>query len=136
MVSERQIARSRIAREPMLGREIGSVTPNAIRLFLAETATQIDSRATDFSSNETIKQAVMAELAIALISAHPIAMEVELGRLVILDVAGAPMRRQRFLVNRVDRAASPTAAASESFMTDRGRDFLPKVEDTRSSIFW
>lgn len=112
----------------MLVREIGSATRNALELFIAETATQIDPRATEFSSNEIIKQAVMAGLGLALISTYTIAMEAQLGRLVVLDVAGTPTHRQWFLANRADRAASLTAAAFKSFITDRGRDFFPKVQ--------
>lgn len=127
IVSERPVARSRIALEPMLVREIGSATRNALELS-SETATQIDPHATEFSSNEIIKQAVMAGLGLAPISAYTIAMEVQPGRLVVLDVAGTPTHHQWFLADRADRAASHTAAAFKSFITDRGRDFFPKVQ--------
>jgi DNA-binding transcriptional LysR family regulator len=46
----------------------------------------------EMGSNETIKQAVMADLGLSLISAHTIASEVAAGRLVILKVEGQPHR--------------------------------------------
>ena len=54
----------------------------------------------ELGSNESIKQAVMAGIGIALISAHTIAAEVADGRLVCLDVKGLPwtINRLYFLI--------------------------------------
>jgi DNA-binding transcriptional LysR family regulator len=76
-------------------------------------------------SNETIKQAVMAGLGIALISAHTVAAEIADGRPVCLDVEGLPIVRQWYVVNRSDRALSPAARAFREFVTERGSAFLP-----------
>ena len=76
-------------------------------------------------SNETIKQAVMAGLGIAFISAHTVAFEAETGRLAVLDVEGLPVRRQWFAVARSDRSVTPVMAAFEAFLARRGAAFLP-----------
>ena len=81
----------------------------------------------ELGSNETIKQAVMAGLGIALISAHTIAAEVASGRLVCLDVEDLPIVRHWFVVNRTDRALSPAARAFRDFATQRGSMFLPTL---------
>lgn len=128
LTGEPGIARSRIVEEPWHVREPGSGTRNALDLFFGEAPSQGTFRRTEFSSNETIKQAVMAGLGIALISAHTIAMEVELGRLAILDVVGTPVRRQWFLVGRADRNASPAMAAFRSFISQHGAEFLPVLK--------
>ena len=133
IVSERPVARSRIALEPMLVREIGSGTRSAFELFLAETATQIDPRAIEFSSNETIKQAVMAGLGIALISAHTIAMEVQPGRLVVLDVAGTPTRRQWFF-GKSGRSRDLAHRGSVQIFHDRSRSRLPSQSSNRTRL--
>lgn len=117
------IARSTIAAQPLLVREPGSGTRSSLDLFLGEGGAGI--QATEFMSNETIKQAVMAGLGIALISAHTIALEVELGRLAILDVADTPIRRHWFSISRADRTASPAMTAFNAFIMARGREFLP-----------
>ena len=81
----------------------------------------------ELGSNETIKQAVMAGLGIALISAHTIAAEVETGRLACLDVEELPIVRQWFVINRTDRALSPAARVFRDFAVGRGPEFLPSI---------
>jgi DNA-binding transcriptional LysR family regulator len=78
-------------------------------------------------SNETIKQAVIAGLGLAFISAHTIEQEVKLGRLIILDVVDTPIRRQWFSVSRTDRATNPAMQAFERFLLAEGARHLPVV---------
>jgi DNA-binding transcriptional LysR family regulator len=81
----------------------------------------------EFSSNETIKQAVIADLGIALISAHTVGAEFDDGRLIALDVTGTPIVRQWYVVRR--RALTLSAAGREmwTFLVSRGREFFPAV---------
>jgi DNA-binding transcriptional LysR family regulator len=81
----------------------------------------------EMSSNETIKQAVIAGLGIAFISAHTVASELEDGRLVALDVAGLPVVRQWFVVRRQDKVLLPPAQAMLDFLGAEGARFLPGV---------
>lgn len=122
----RGISKRRIADEPFLVREPGSGTRMSLELFLGDIPGRLGKLGAEFGSNESIKQAVMAKLGVAFLSAHTIAMEVELGRLTVLDVVGTPVMRQWFAVNRSDRAASPAMAAFKSFVASRGRDYLPR----------
>jgi DNA-binding transcriptional LysR family regulator len=94
LAGARDISKERIAEEHFIIREPGSGTRISLEIFLGEVPGRIDDLGLEMDSNETIKQAVMAGLGIAFISAHTIAFEVEAGRLVILDVAGMPIRRQ------------------------------------------
>ncbi len=127
LAGKRQISKQRIAEEAFLVREPGSGTRTSLELFLSDIPGRLDNLGTEFSSNETIKQAVMAGMGIAFISAHTIAMEVEIGRLAVLDVADTPVLRQWFVVRRADRARSPAMDAFESFVRNYGRDFLPVI---------
>ncbi|PRD41439.1 LysR family transcriptional regulator [Phyllobacterium phragmitis] len=121
----RDITKERIAQEHFLVREPGSGTRISLEIFLSELPGRLDDLGTEMSSNETIKQAVMAGLGIAFISAHTIAMELETGRLVILDVIGMPIRRQWFFVVRTDRTMSPAMKAFQEFLTSKGAQCLP-----------
>ena len=112
---------------PFLLREPGSGTRSLFEYFLGDAEVRGLTIAMELGSNETIKQAVMAGLGLALISAHTIAAEVADGRLVILDVAGLPLMRQWFVVHRSDRALSPAARALHAFVAARGKLFLPKL---------
>lgn len=127
LVGRRDIARLEIAREHFIVRERGSGTRISFERFLGDIPGRLDDPGTEMDSNETIKQAVMAGLGVAFISAHTVAWEVEAGRLAVLDVAGLPIRRQWFAVSRADRAVSPVMAAFEQFLARKGATFLPVV---------
>jgi LysR family transcriptional regulator for metE and metH len=79
------------------------------------------------SSNETIKQAVIAGLGVAFISAHTVATELDERRLVTLDVAGLPVVRQWFVLSRKDKVLLPPARAMLEFLSARGAQFLPRT---------
>lgn len=121
------ISKERIAEEHFLIREPGSGTRISLEIFFSDLPGRIDDLGVEMGSNETIKQAVMAGLGVAFISAHTIALEVEAGRLVILDVVGMPIRRHWFGVMRADRAVSPAMAAFHDFLVRRGASCLPLV---------
>ena len=127
LVGAQRITKNRIAQETLLVREQGSGTRISLDLFLGGMPGRLDNLGMEFSSNETIKQAVMARLGVGFISAHTIALEVELGRLAILDVVDTPVRRQWFAVSRTDRTDSPTMTTFREFVIRRGREFLPKL---------
>ncbi|TPG39720.1 LysR family transcriptional regulator [Sphingomonas koreensis] len=121
----RAITKRRIAEETFLVRENGSGTRNSLELFLADIPGRLDQLGPEFGSNESIKQSVMAGLGIGFISAHTIALELELGRLVVLDVIDTPVRRQWFAVSHADRSLSPAMVAFKDFVARRGGEFLP-----------
>jgi DNA-binding transcriptional LysR family regulator len=85
----------------------------------------------EIRSNETIKQAVMAGLGIAFISAHTIAAEIDDGRLAILDVAGLPEIRQWFVVHPATKRMMPAASSLRDFLVAEGRRFLPNLKHGR-----
>ncbi len=115
-----------LAGETLLLREPGSGTRMLTeRVFGAESPNL--RTAIEIGSNETIKQAVMAGLGIALISGHTIAAEMELGRLVILEVVGLPVVRQWHIVRHRDKRLLPAADALWRFLEREGRSFLPDV---------
>lgn len=83
----------------------------------------------EMSSNETIKQAVIAGLGIAFISAHTVAHELAEGRLIVLDVAGLPIVRQWYVIRRSDKVLLPPAQAMFDFLGSEGANYLPEVPD-------
>jgi LysR family transcriptional regulator, low CO2-responsive transcriptional regulator len=127
LAARRGIAKQEVARERFLIREPGSGTRISLEIFFADIPEKLEDLGTELGSNETIKQAVMAGLGIAFISAHTIEQELQLGRLVILDVAGMPIRRQWFSVSRLDRSLSPAMLAFNEFLVTEGRQFLPDI---------
>lgn len=113
-----------LTHETFLTREQGSGTRMLMEQLFSDTELQ-PTVGMEMSSNETIKQAVIAGLGIAFISAHTVATELEDGRLVALDVAGLPVVRQWFVVRRQDKVLLPPAQAMLDFLRAEGSRFLP-----------
>jgi DNA-binding transcriptional LysR family regulator len=100
----------------------------SLEVFFADIPEKLEDLGTEMGSNETIKQAVMAGLGVAFISAHTIEQELQLGRLAILDVEGMPITKQWFAVSRLDRSMSPAMEAFNGFLTQNGAACLPAVD--------
>lgn len=115
---------SEIAEENFLLREPGSGT----RMLMERTFAKLDiipRKVTEFGSNETIKQAVMAGLGIAFLSAHTAASEISAGWLKVLPVAGLPVMREWFAVRVKQRRLLPASEAMWEFVGEKGANFLP-----------
>jgi molybdate transport repressor ModE-like protein len=124
------LAAADLSHETFLTRELGSGT----RMLMEQLFEVNDVQPTIgmvMSSNETIKQAVIAGLGIAFISAHTVATEIEDGRLIMLDVAGLPVVRQWYVVRRQDKVLLPPAQAMLDFLAAEGAKYLPKAPQKR-----
>jgi LysR family transcriptional regulator for metE and metH len=119
-----RIPMSALGAETFLVREQGSGTRTLMEHRLAEANVR-PRIGMEIASNETIKQAVMAGLGVAFLSAHTVAAEIADGRLVTLDVAGLPIIRQWFIVRHADRRLLPAADALLQFITAEGPAYLP-----------
>lgn len=124
LARRKAISIDQLAGETLLSREEGSGTRVLTETFFSK-ATSRPRASMEISSNETIKQAVMAGLGIALISAHTIAIELAMGRIVCLDVLGMPIVRQWHIVRHADKRIMPAAAALWAFLGSEGRSYLP-----------
>jgi DNA-binding transcriptional LysR family regulator len=104
-------------------REQESGTRAAMEAFFAEHRTK--PRITmEMSSNETIKQAVMAGMGLSFLSLHTIGLEVRSGLLHVLDVEGTPLMRMWNVVHLQARLLSPAAEAFRYFIIERGEAHL------------
>jgi LysR family transcriptional regulator for metE and metH len=115
-----------LAGETFLMREPGSGTRGLMEQLFEQAGVR-PNIGMAMSSNETIKQAVIAGLGIAFISAHTVATELDERRLVTLDVAGLPIVRQWFVLSRKDKVLLPPAQAMLDFLSARGAEFLPRT---------
>lgn len=104
-----------LGREHFLLRESGSGTRAALETALKEAGVPLHI-SMQVGNNSAIKQGVAAGLGIALISRVALDMELETGRVVILDVEGFPIMRQWRLVHLKDKYLSPPALAFKAFM--------------------
>ncbi|WP_246008504.1 LysR substrate-binding domain-containing protein [Afifella aestuarii] len=119
------LSRNELSGETLLVREPGSGTRTSMEIYLGDLLADPSIHFVEFGSNETIKQAVIAGLGIAFLSAHTVAVEIAAGRLMALDMDGLPIRRQWFVVRRGDKSVSPGARAFLQFVVHSGTQFLP-----------
>jgi LysR family transcriptional regulator, low CO2-responsive transcriptional regulator len=130
MARQRKIPAARLSRETMLVREVGSGTRLLTERLLSDLGAT-PKLGMEISSNETIKQAVMAGLGISLLSYHTIAHEVEEGRLAILNVEGTPVIRKWFIVRNKRKNLLPSGQALWSFIAAEGASYLPPLANSQ-----
>jgi DNA-binding transcriptional LysR family regulator len=137
LAGRRRIPLSRLAAETFIIREPGSGTRGLLeRLF---TEHELPLRVSmEMASNETIKQAVIAEMGISLLSLHTVGLELAAGRLVTLNVQGLPIVRDWYVVHLARKRLSPVAQALIGFLLSEaaklldGQD-LPSRDSRRGS---
>ncbi|HEX6734936.1 MAG TPA: LysR substrate-binding domain-containing protein [Azonexus sp.] len=82
------------------------------------------ARAITMGSNETIKQAVMAGMGVALISLHTLPLELKTGALSVLDVVGTPVERTWYVVHMNAKRLLPAGIQFRSFLLDEAAPAL------------
>lgn len=78
----------------------------------------------ELTSNETMKQAVMAGLGLALISASTIGQELARGDLATIPMPDLPIVRHWFLVRRAGRDLAPSSETVRGFIRSTGWDAI------------
>lgn len=130
LASARRVSRARLADEPIILREPGSGTREAAESALAASGRPIHV-AMELASNGAIKRAVAHGLGIAILSRHAVSLELRLGVVVELSVAGFPLHRQWHLVYPKQRRFGPVSEAFLAFVEDgRWRDAIGDSQTT------
>lgn len=79
------------------------------------------------TSNETIKQAIIAGLGIGLLSSHTVEAEVEAGRLVVLAISGLPIVRRWHITRPAGLELDPASQAFWDFLVAEAANHLPTL---------
>jgi DNA-binding transcriptional LysR family regulator len=108
-----------MAQEYLIVREPGSGTRSAMDRYLRSHRMH-PTQVLEMSSNETIKQAVMAGMGIAFLSEHTAGLELAARRLVRLRVKDTPVLRHWYVVHRTDKRLMPAARAFRDFLVADG----------------
>lgn len=114
--------------ETFIAREDGSGTRILMVRYLDRIGDGAPFRFIEMGTNETIKQAVIAKLGIALISQHTVTDELNSGRLVTLKGAGLPIDRIWYLLHREDLEMTPTLTRVHDLIAGLGKSFLPSLK--------
>ncbi len=116
-----------LAGEPFILREDGSGTRALMDRHFPELGLKPRVGMVS-SSNETIKQAVMAGMGLALISRHTIGLELGLRRLAVLPVEGFPLMRAWFIGHRRTMQLLPAHRRLREFLVARGAGIIDALE--------
>ena len=123
LARRREIAPKALDSEEFIVREPGSGTRAAMEQFFRDRRVVV-AQIMEMSSNETIKQAVIANMGLAFVSLHTVALELSVGQLVVLDVPGLPLMRRWHIVNIQAKPLSPAAEAFRYFVLEQGEGLL------------
>lgn len=123
LADKRRIPLKRMAGETFLMREPGSGTRGLLERLFATHRLPLNV-SMEMASNESIKQAVMAEMGIALLSLHTVGLELATGRLVTLQVEGLPIVRDWYVIHLAQKRLSPVALALKEFLRKQAGPFL------------
>jgi len=126
LARRRRIVPTSLEQERFVVREPGSGTRSAMERYFA--AQRISPQiGMEMSSNETIKQAVMAGMGLAFISQHTIALELASGVLAVLRVEGLPVVRQWCIVHRRGKLLPPAGDVFKAFMLEEGAALMKRI---------
>ncbi|MCR4346186.1 MAG: LysR family transcriptional regulator [Sulfuricaulis sp.] len=132
LAKQKKIPLKRLQDEVFLVREPGSGTRIAMERFFTEREIQLKT-GMEVGSNEAIKQSVQAGLGLGLLSRATIEQELELKRLVELDVAEFPIMRHWYMVHRKGKRLSGVAEAFKDFMLKEARALIGVVTPSPTS---
>ncbi len=115
LAGQRRIAFAALAREPFLMREPGSGTRMVSMQAFEQHGVSPRVRM-ELSTNEAIKQAILAGLGISILSKYTLGLDTEQAQLTILDVEGFPIERPWQCVYPVGKQISPVTRAFMDFV--------------------
>jgi len=126
LASRKSIRLADVADEDFIVREPDSGTRMATERYFAEHQLSLRPRM-EMNRAEAIKQAVMAELGLGIVSLHTIEMELSLKRLVVLNVEDFPIIRQWHIVHRNNKRFAAIPEAFKNFVFEQAKSLINLV---------
>ncbi|MBN2871572.1 MAG: LysR family transcriptional regulator [Halothiobacillaceae bacterium] len=115
-----------LAEHRFVQRESASGTRAAIERFFKKQGLSVKP-GLEMRSNEAIKQAIEAGLGVGIVSEHTIKLELETGRLVILDVQGLPIIRHWYMVQRRGKRDTPVMRSFRDHVLEQAKRQVRQV---------
>jgi LysR family transcriptional regulator, low CO2-responsive transcriptional regulator len=115
LAGRKRIPAAALAAEPYLMREPGSGTRLVSYDFFDRHAIEPRVRM-ELSTNEAIKQAILAGLGVSILSRYTLGLDTEQSQLSVLDIEGLPIERQWQFAYPVGKQVAPAARAFMDFV--------------------
>ena len=126
LARRKRIPMAELARERFVAREKESDTWHSMRQAFGRRFAKLDV-VMEIKSTETIKQAVVAGIGIAFLSAHTVTLERQVGNLVVLDVQGLPLMLDWYIVHRAKKRLPPVASSFKRFLVSDGAALIEAI---------
>ncbi len=110
---------------PLIFREKGSATRATMTRYLEENKIPYHTKL-ELTSNETVKQAVMAGLGISIMPLIGLKNELKLKQLKIIPAKGLPIRTKWQLIWHKEKMLSPTAEAFLKYFEQNHHNIIKK----------
>ena len=123
LCGQRQIPVRRLEQEIFLVREPGSGTRNAMERFFSQEKININ-KGMEADTAEAIKQAIQAGMGLGIMSLHTIRLELEAGRLSILDIQGLPIMRYWHVVHRKNKRLPNISGVFKQFLLNEAANLV------------
>lgn len=127
LLRQKTITADQLLAETFVMREQGSGTRILMERFLDRIGEGAPYERIEFNTNETIKQAVIAGLGIALISGHTIMDGLKAGRIVAINMPGLPIMRRWYLVRPASARKTPVISKVHEFLVESEAKYLPRL---------
>lgn len=123
LANKKGIKLKNLQNERFLSREQGSGTRQVFDRMMEKEGLNTEPYM-ELGSSEAIKQAVMAGLGIAVLSLYSLQLELDAGRLVLLDVKDFPVRRRWYAVHLKGKKLSLVAQTFLNFILQESDEVL------------
>jgi LysR family transcriptional regulator, low CO2-responsive transcriptional regulator len=123
LAGQRRIPFTALAQEPYLMREPGSGTRLVTDELFARHGIEPRVRM-ELSTNEAVKQAILAGLGVSILSRHTLGLDTGQNQLAVLDLEGLPLERQWQFVYPVGKQVSPAARAFMDFVRTEAKQLV------------
>lgn len=107
----------------IISREEGSGTRYIMEKYISEQRLSLKA-GMEMSGNETIKQAIMADLGVSFVSLHAVGNELANKQIVILDIEGTPVIRTWHIVTPTNQPTTHATAAFRQFVLEKAEAIL------------
>jgi LysR family transcriptional regulator, low CO2-responsive transcriptional regulator len=110
----------------IIAREEGSGTRYIMEKYIAEQGLSL-KMSMEMSGNETIKQAVMANLGVSFVSLHTVGNEIASKQVVLLDIIATPVMRTWHIVTPNNHPITQSTEAFRQFILDKAEGILQEL---------
>ncbi len=133
LTTVKQVKFNQLAEQTFVSREQGSGTRSAMERVFEKYNIQ-PRISMEMETNEAIKQSVQAGMGLGILSLHSIELELETGRLVMLNVEHFPLLRHWFVAHRSNKRLSSAALAFKDFLLVEAKKIIAARRNAPHSV--